>query len=98
MKIGYINTVIKNFITHNGIELLAQEINRIINKQGNNIAWRVLTQEEMILAGLRYSEYYTEETTDQEYYNAANLAEKLRNKYNITWNYIYNECLNLGLY
>jgi 23S rRNA pseudoU1915 N3-methylase RlmH len=98
LKTNYVNQVIRNYLKENGKELLHFEILRIIEKNHNDNYKSTLTQQEKILAGLRYSEFFAEETTDQEYYNSELFAESLRNKYNIDYNDLIQKCKLIGLH
>jgi hypothetical protein len=98
LKTNYVNQVIKTFLKENGKELLPFEILRIIEKNHNDNYKSTLTLAERILAGLRYSEFFAEESTDQEYYNSELFAESLRTKYNIDYDELRSNCKLIGLH
>lgn len=58
----------KEILTAGGIELLAVEAAEIYNKHWNGIP---LSTKERFIIGLAYSEFYTNETTDNAYVRAS---------------------------
>jgi hypothetical protein len=102
ISVTYANKVLKDFIAENGKDLLPIEINNILERNAkNDYPFKVvekLTLRDRIIASMRYSEFLTDGSTNEEYYNADIFAQKLRTKHNIDFTWLMAECEKLCCY
>jgi ABC-type sugar transport system ATPase subunit len=94
VKVEYANQVVREFIAEHGMALLPHKIIQVCAEYDYTV--QKMTSKDRIFAGLRYSEFLTNENTNQAYWHASDFSQKLCEKHGIDFTWLMEEMREMG--